>query len=161
MGIHQPSSRHQPQQRRRRITPKTLSYTGTLTITRCGVCEIPHAVPTEMYDDRLDNGGNWYCPSGHRLHFVETKSQKLEREASAAKRQAEFARSAARAARDQANAAERSARAYKGHATRLRNRIANGVCPVTGCRRHFDNVQAHIQGQHPEWVAAHPDVLGG
>ena len=33
--------------------PKTLTFTGTLTITHCGVCQIPHAIPTEMYDDRL------------------------------------------------------------------------------------------------------------
>ncbi len=139
--------------------PKTLTYNGTLTITRCGVCEIPHAIPSEMYDDRLANGGDWYCPNGHELHFVETTAQRLEREVATAKQQVRAARASRDAAWDQAGAAERSARAYRGHATRLRNRIANGVCPVAGCRRHFDNVQDHIAGQHPEWAAEHPEAL--
>ena len=138
---------------------KTLTFTGTLTITHCGVCQIPHAIPTEMYDDRLANGGEWHCPNGHKLHFITTRADELERQAAAAKRQLTLARASRDAARDQAAAAHRSAIAYKGHVTRLRNRIANGVCPVAGCRRHFDNVQAHITGQHPEWAAEHPEAL--
>lgn len=138
---------------------KTMDYTGTLTILHCGVCQIPHGIPTEMYNDRLANGGEWYCPNGHNLHFIETESDKLKKELASARRQAESARGGQRWERDQRLAAERSARAYKGHVTRLRNRIANGVCPVTGCHRHFDNVQAHIAGQHPEWAAQHPEAL--
>ena len=136
-----------------------LTFTGKLTITHCGVCQIPHAIPAEMYDDRLANGGNWYCPNGHHLHFVTTEAEKLKKDLTAARRQADMARGGQRWERDQRLAAERSARAYKGHVTRLRNRIANGVCPVTGCRRHFDNVQAHIRGQHPDWAAEHPEAL--
>lgn len=139
--------------------PNTLTFTGTLHILKCGVCSIPHAIPEEMYTDRLDNGGEWYCPNGHNLHFITTEAQKLKKDLAAARRQAEAARGGQRWERDQRLAAERSAAAYKGHATRLRNRIANGVCPVTGCRRHFDNVQAHIEGQHPEWAAEHPEAL--
>lgn len=45
--------------------------------------------------------------------------------------------------------AERSASAYKGQATRLRNRIKAGVCPR--CNRTFQNLQRHMAGQHPEF----------
>lgn len=137
----------------------TLAYSGTLTILRCGVCQIPHAIPTEMYDNRLANGGEWYCPNGHNLHFVTTKSEKLEKELAEAKRAASIARASRQAAWDQIAAHRRSAAAVRGWNTRLRNRIANGVCPVAGCRRHFDQVQAHIEAMHPDWAAEHPEAL--
>ena len=138
---------------------KTLTYTGTLTILHCGVCQIPHAIPTELYDDRLANGGEWWCPNGHNLHFVTTEADKLKRELASAQREAKFARASRNTAWDETRAAERSARAVRGWNTRLRNRIANGVCPVAGCHRHFDQVQAHIETVHPEWAAEHPEAL--
>lgn len=137
----------------------TLTFTGTLTITHCGVCEIPHAIPSRMYDDRLANGGNWWCPNGHKLHFITTERDKLEAELAQARGQVKFMHASREAAWDQARAAQRSAAATRGWNTRLRNRIANGVCPVAGCRRHFDQVQAHIKTQHPEWAAEHPEAL--
>lgn len=137
----------------------TLTFTGTLRILKCGECHIPHAIPAEMYEDRLQNGGDWYCPNGHKLHFITTESEKLKAQLKQAQNSAHWARVSERAARDQAHAAERSARAYKGHVTRLKNRIANGVCPVAGCQRSFSNVRAHIRGQHPEWAHEHPEAL--
>jgi hypothetical protein len=138
---------------------KTMTFTGTLHILTCGVCSIPHAIPEEMYRDRLDNGGEWFCPNGHNLHFITTEAEKLKRELAAVRRQAEAARGGQRWERDQRLAAERSARAVRGWNTRLRNRIANGVCPVAGCKRHVDNVQAHIAGRHPQWAAEHAEAL--
>lgn len=138
---------------------KTLTYTGTLTILHCGVCQIPHAIPTEMYNDRLANGGEWWCPNGHNLHFITTEADKLKRELASAQRDAQWYATSRQAAWDQARAAERSARAVRGWNTRLRNRIANGVCPVARCHRHFDQVQAHIETVHPEWAAEHPEAL--
>lgn len=137
----------------------TLAYTGTLHILTCGVCQIPHAIPVEMYRDRSDNGGNWWCPNGHKLHFITTERDKLERELAAAKRSRDWAQVRARAAHDQAAAAERTARALRGWNTRYRNKIAAGVCPVDGCRRHFSDVQAHIATKHPRWVDEHPEAL--
>lgn len=141
----------------------TLTYAGTLHILTCGECSIPHAIPDEMYRDRLDNGGDWWCPNGHKLHFVTTTVDKLKRDLESARRSRDWANTALTAARDQAAAAERRRRAVKGHLTRMRNRIAAGVCPVAGCRRHFDNVQAHLQGQHQDWLADHDltALLGG
>ncbi|WP_454112799.1 hypothetical protein [Microbacterium maritypicum] len=138
--------------------PNTMSYTGALVITSCW-CGIRLAIPDDLHSIARSKGTTVYCPLGHRFVYGDTEVERLKREAEEAKRQARYARASRDAAYDQARAAERSAAAYKGHATRLRNRIANGVCPVAGCRRHFDNVQAHIEGQHPEWAAEHPEVL--
>ncbi len=142
---------------------KTLTYTGELVITSCW-CGIQLAVPSSLHRKaQADSSTAIFCPLGHEFIYSQNESDRQRERAETAERLLETANRRARirerALQDQADAAERSARAYKGHVTRLRNRIANGVCPVAGCRRHFDNVQAHIEGQHPEWAAEHPEAL--
>lgn len=138
---------------------ETMTYTGTLVVTACW-CGIQLAVPNSLYG-KAQNDSDFaiYCPLGHSFVYRENDAERANARAKRAEADAKRAWAAATAARDQAHAAERSARAYRGHLTRLRNKIAAGVCPVTGCRRHFDNVQAHIQGQHPTWAAEHPEAL--
>jgi hypothetical protein len=138
---------------------ETLTYSGELTITRCW-CGIRVGIPAELYRQmQNDHKHAAFCPLGHEFVYGKNDADRLREQLATAKRQAEFARASRDAAWDQARAAERSARAYRGHLTRLRNKIANGVCPVAGCRRHFDNVQAHIAGEHPAWAAEHPEAL--
>lgn len=138
---------------------KTLEYTGTLVVTSCW-CGIQVGVPSSLYRKaQSDSDQAIYCPIGHTFVYRKNEADREKERADRLERDLRLARSARDAARDQAGAAHRSAIAYKGHATRLRNRIANGVCPVAGCRRHFDNVQAHIEGQHPQWAAEHPEAL--
>lgn len=50
-------------------------------------------------------------------------------------------------ARAEASRAEHSRRAEKAAKTRIKNRIARGVCPC--CKRTFQNLAAHMQTQHP------------
>lgn len=137
----------------------TLAYTGTLHIIECGVCAVPHAIPDEMYRDRRDNGGNWYCPNGHHLHFITTEAEKLRKQLDRVKSSEKWYFEALTRTQQERDAAERSARAYRGHVTRLRNRIADGVCPVDGCRRNFANVKGHIARMHPTWAHEHPEAL--
>lgn len=47
-------------------------------------------------------------------------------------------------------ALERFEATQKGQLTKLRNRIANGVCPW--CQRSFANVARHVEHQHPDQV---------
>jgi hypothetical protein len=65
--------------------------------------------------------------------------QKLEREL-------EHQRARTRHVEDQFEGAQASARAYKGHNTRIKNRIKNGVCPF--CNRSFADVRAHMASKH-------------
>ncbi len=138
---------------------ETLTYTGTLVVTSCW-CGINLAVPNDLYRKaQADSKTAIFCPLGHEFVFRKNEAERQRERADRAERDARLARASRDAARDQAAASHRSAIAYKGHITRLRNRIANGVCPVGDCRRHFDNVQAHIEGEHPQWAAEHPEVL--
>jgi hypothetical protein len=56
--------------------------------------------------------------------------------------------------RDQRLAAERSAAAVRGHITRLKNRIAKGVCPE--CHQAFPSLARHMETKHPAYREAEP-----
>jgi hypothetical protein len=131
----------------------TMTYTGVLAIEECCSCGISFAMPQDLMNALSRDHDRWfYCPQGHRQHYVgETDEQKL-------RRQLEYSRNDAQWYRDQLHASERSKAALKGHLTRARNKIANGVCPVGNCRRHFDNVQAHIASEHPTWSVLDPET---
>lgn len=129
------------------------------TVNDCPSCGVVYALTKEYEARRREDGKFWHCPNGHSVMFIKSESERQRERAESLARQLEYARSGQQAARDQAHAAERSARAYKGHLTRLRNRVANGVCPVSGCHRNFANVKAHVTTKHPEWASEHSEVL--
>lgn len=125
--------------------PDTIKYSGTLTVIGCGHCHLQHAVPDDFLKARKRDGADFYCPAGHRMSYGEGETARL-------RRQLDSARARETHARDQAEAAQRSARGYKGAATRIRNRIANGVCPC--CNRTFADLARHMAGQHPDFPEA-------
>lgn len=130
----------------------TLTYEGTLESVACW-CGIGFAIPVQLYESAQRNHSQgFFCPLGHSVVF--TGKSTLEKLAEA-RRDAEWsqAQARARALRDQLDASERSRAAIKGQVTKLRKRIGAGVCPVDGCRRHFQNVQAHIERMHPGFKA--------
>lgn len=149
----------------RRISVRDGSYTVDLYVFSCPNCGIIFGVPDEWDDWRRADHGSIYCPNGHSCSY--SGPTKAEKDAKAQRERAEAAeRQAARlgALLDQETAALQSerhrARALKGHMTRMRNRIANGVCPVPGCKRvGFSNVMRHIASQHPDWHHEHEHEL--
>lgn len=128
-----------------------LTYTTLYTLVTCCECGIGFAMPDLYYQERKDDHRTFYCPSGHKQYFPEeSEEERLRRQL----RSAEVRRISAD---DQRRAAERSANALRGHLTRLRNRIAAGVCPW--CRRHFADVQRHVGTKHPEHIAKMHEAL--
>lgn len=122
-----------------------LSQTVHLKWTTCISCGVPIAMPSEMFDRRVKDQRTFYCPNGHSQHFTgKTEAQKLRDRLRVAESNVTFYR-------DQLEASERSKRAIRGHLTRIKRRIANGVCPC--CNRSFKDVQRHMDSQHPEFVA--------
>lgn len=138
----------------------TQTYTGTLTVIECCNCHADFGMTQEMYQARRRDHDWFYCPVGHVQHFKGKSDVEAQRErAEKAEQRAAWANSRAERIQGEREAAERQARAYKGHVTRLRNRIAAGVCPVQSCRRNFANVKAHVESQHPDWAHDHPEAL--
>lgn len=126
---------------------ETFAGYSELETKACAVCGVLYAAPALLFEKKFQNGGDWYCPNGHNLHFVETVKQKLERE----RREHE-------ATRDLLEHEQRSHARTRGEVTKLRRkitaieqRIANGVCPC--CNRTFKQVAAHMKRKHPEFVA--------
>lgn len=120
-------------------------YTDALTleVIECAHCGTPFAVLEHMLNERRRDGETLYCPNGHSLSYTVTTEERL-------RKQLESAQARARHEADQREAAERSVRAHKGQATRLRKRIAAGVCP--SCKRNFANLARHMHGQHPDYA---------
>lgn len=121
----------------------------------CGECGMDFAVPQAWLQKRVaGEGGNrsFYCPNGHRRHFVgKTEEEKLREEL--ARKDAALQRE-----REQREVAERSARAQQAQATRARNenkrireRVGRGVCPC--CNRTFQQLARHMMTKHPEYHA--------
>lgn len=132
----------------------TINNTDTDLVTEeCYRCGVLFAMPKSLRDSALKHTQkapgetiSFYCPNGHSQSYVgENEAQKLRRQLEA--QRDETARQ--RSLRDQADA---SARAYKGAATRARNRSKNGVCPC--CGRTFQQLARHMKSQHPEFDPA-------
>lgn len=126
------------------MTAPALTYhTITLTTMTCS-CGVTYALDEAYRAARQKDGKSWNCPNGCSRHYVETEETKLR---------AQLARTegALTHAKWEAKYAEGRRRAEKAAKTKLKNRIAKGVCPC--CNRHFANVQKHIAGQHPEFAS--------
>lgn len=127
----------------------TINASLQLVTEECINCGITFAMPAEFRQQCLDapNRKKFYCPNGHWMWYTGKSDVQKLREAT---QQLEREQTRTRAAYDQLHASERSNRAYRGVITRTKRRIANGVCPC--CRRHFDDLAAHMSGQHPGYA---------
>jgi hypothetical protein len=119
----------------------------------CFRCKEPFWVSNETYQVLKRSSVNFWCPFGHQQHFVpgKTEAQKLQEELDAERRRRQSAEQNVEYYSQMRKQAEHSARAYKGQATRLRNRAKAGVCPC--CQRTFKQLAAHMANKHPEFQA--------
>lgn len=121
----------------------------------CATCSFTFAVPETFVERRRKDGRTFYRPAGgsnHPLSFGESEADKLRKQVEAKDRRIAAAEGTITHLRDQRDAADRSARAQKAANTRLRKRVANGVCPC--CNRTFADVARHMANQHPEFETA-------
>lgn len=136
----------------------TFTSQTTFVVEDCCNCGIQFALTRDFYDRaQADNSVWFYCPNGHKQHYTEGKVQEANRK----RREAEerLARELARSdqeksrLRDQRDSARRQVIGQKAAKTRIKNRVAHGVCPC--CNRTFKNLASHMKNQHPDY--AHSD----
>lgn len=122
----------------------------------CPVCSVDYGLGEVFLKQRREDHATWYCPNGHPSWFPPgtSEAEKAIKERDAARELARREAQRRQRAEQEARTAEYQRRAAKGQLTKLRNRIANGVCPC--CNRSFANVRRHIADQHPEFVV--PEV---
>lgn len=113
-----------------------------LTTMVCGECGITFAMPETFRKECQELGNSWHCPNGHSRIYSETDVSKLKRQL--AKEESKH---------DQTSAKLRDTKiklsCEKGQRTKLKNRIAKGVCPC--CNRSFQNLKKHMDTKHPEY----------
>lgn len=133
-------------------------YTGALEIIECHSCHMHFGVLPEFKEYKLKNRNNsrentFYCPSGHPQYYIgQSEEEKLRQERDRLKQNTAYLESRLSEKDERIKTARHAARAYKGHATKIRNRIKGGACPC--CNRSFQNLSAHMKTQHPEFGGA-------
>jgi DNA repair exonuclease SbcCD ATPase subunit len=126
-----------------------LNFTETLTIKCCPVCSIRYAAPESMFVRIKERGGSWHCPNGHVLVFNESEADGLKKALESEKRSSEYKDQRIKSLNNDLMASSNRLRATKAAKTRLKNRIAVGVCPC--CNRTFQDLARHMAGKHPEF----------
>lgn len=113
-----------------------------LTTEICCNCGVQFAMPTELWQERKQDGKGFYCPNGHSMVFTNSVETKL-REAEERLREVNAYSSSLS---HQLNGALKQVSIKKGVITRLKHRAMNGVCGE--CHRHFDNLERHMKAKH-------------
>jgi len=108
----------------------------------CMRCGSVFAMTKSKYSRCNDDKEEWYCPNGHRSTFGQTTVSKLEEKLALERRKSDTLQMDLKYSEDQV-------RSQKAAKTRLKNRIANGVCPC--CNRSFQNLHRHMKSKHPDF----------
>lgn len=128
----------------------SLTMTATYTLVDCprAGCGMTFGVPKTFEHNRRDDHTTFYCPNGHPMSFrQDSEAEKLRRENARLTRDRDWY------AAEQKKEMRRAA-AARGQVTKMRNRIANGVCPAPGCKRSgFVDVAHHLATCHPDFHA--------
>lgn len=118
-------------------------YEQELEATSCCACGIQFGVPPYFIANARKNAGTIYCPNGHSLGWSESDADRLRKQIQKTNELLEWQKA-------RATSLEKSLVAQKAQTTRLRNRIAKGVCPC--CKRSFTALSRHIKSKHPNYV---------
>jgi hypothetical protein len=125
----------------------TFAYSMTLAVEECCSCGIRFAMPQDFMRQRRVDKAGFYCPNGHSQRYTVGEVERLRDELTREKQRTEQAQAEARHQRERIEQRDRRISAMKGVATKMRKRIAGGVCPC--CNRTFQNLGRHMKGQHP------------
>ena len=120
----------------------------TMAPEECFKCHVLFLVPQAFQQDCVDLGRSFWCPNGHQQVYAETETTKARKAAAAARKDADMAWERFRQERAAHDHEKRSHAATRGHLTRMRNRIAAGMCPY--CRRPIKQLREHVGARHPE-----------
>lgn len=118
------------------------SLTTKYVAEECGQCGVQFAMTEHRYNELQNNGGTFYCVNGHARVYSKPRVKELEEQLAASKSTTLWY---------QKRLGDESKRvsAFKGQVTKIKNRVANGVCPC--CKRTFSNLANHMKHLHPEW----------
>jgi hypothetical protein len=142
-----------------KILGNVTAYGHEFTVHHCGECGLVFAIDDEFDEARRADHRGWACPNstaGFDRHgfqyYGESKLERARREKREAEERAEVAQRQVKATRDLLSHEERRSAAARGQVTKIKKRVAAGVCPC--CNRTFQDLAKHMAGQHPDYVKA-------
>lgn len=115
-----------------------------LSSIECCSCNGVFAVTDNAYDHYKNTGEFFNCP------YCKTSQHYSKPEISILKDRIKTLENTRKYYLEELAKEKKSKIAIKGHHTRLKKRIANGVCPC--CNRSFKNLHLHMENQHPEYL---------
>ncbi len=133
---------------------------------QCCSCFVTFGVPRGYSAKRQQDKQPFWCPNGHSMSYTQSEADRLRAELQ--KQQQATAKALADAererqwraeAREDARALERRLAAQRGVTTRMKNRVAHGVCPC--CNRTFQNLQRHMATKHGGFTAEEVQAEAG
>ena len=133
----------------RSIEMDTFQQTTTYVVETCCNCHVQFGMTKELQKQRLKDGGWFYCPNGHAQHYSESDEFRW-------KKLNENLRETVEYYRNQNQVARLSLRAAKGQVTKLKKKVAAGLCPC--CEKSFANLKKHMEKSHPDFVEVEKDV---
>lgn len=134
--------------------------TFNCTEIKCWSCKTSFWIPNSLYETTQktrnnDNRTGCYCPYGHYNVWKSdnqlSEEQEIRLERDRLRQKLAQKDDSLREERERREAAERSASAFKGSATRVKNRAKHGVCPC--CNRTFKQLAQHMKTKHPHYQA--------
>jgi hypothetical protein len=138
-----------------RIDCTTTQGVVPLLILGCARCGMTFGITRDFEQRRRDDHRSFYCPNGHENAFQDdTEVDRLKATLQRAHESRRYAYDQLSAARQLAQTERRRAAAAKGQLTKMRNKVARGECPMSGCGESFSDLHAHVTEQHPELAEA-------
>lgn len=128
----------------------TERVTIELVTEDCCSCGVIFAMPAALNRKLRENGEFFYCPSGHKQHYTETEASRERKLREQAERRLEAEKGWSARLEETLEREKKSHASTKGQLTKARKKVQAGVCPVDGCRRHFENLERHMKNKHPE-----------
>jgi hypothetical protein len=133
------------------MTVRELTVQTHLVVEHCYSCGTPFGIGAQLQADLIENHRSFYCPMGHAQQYAgKTAVQRAREERDAARDLARRESERRRIAEQYERQAEYRRRAAKGQLTKIRNRLAAGLCPC--CGQHFPSLEAHLADKHPDFV---------
>lgn len=133
------------------MSGQVLHFTSTfIDAGACIECGVQMIMPQWFYSKRREDHKDFYCINGHAQHFSgKSEAEKLREELEREKLRHQHTREREESLRQTRNHLEHRVNGMKGALTKVKKRIAKGVCP--SCNRTFTDLKRHMACKHPSF----------
>lgn len=130
------------------MTIEILESVQELVVISCGVCGTPFAIHAVLHSRFHSTGKSFYCPNGHCISYSDSENERLKKALRDEQTNNRWWKNKANIRATELKKTKNQLRGTKAAYTRMKNRIAGGVCPY--CNRQFENISRHMKTEHTE-----------